>query len=104
MSELKTKGYKRYDYMKELYYEGIEKDFEILRDYFRNDLPEDDYAKGLNRYRRYSRALVLPTSQQIEWHQTFKKTVKNMQLISKVNLTQNTRVITVNSQQLMIIF
>ena len=73
MSELKAQGYKRYDFMKDLHYEGIEKDYEELRDYFRNDLPEDEYAKGLNRFRRYSRALVLPTSQTIEWLPNIKK-------------------------------
>src|SRR5699024_5330522 len=44
---------------------------EILH-YFEN-LPEDDYAPGLNRYRRYSRALVLPTSGGIEWLPTVER-------------------------------
>lgn len=50
MSQLKDKGYAIYDYMDALHYEGI-----------------DDYAPELNRYRRYSRALVLPSSGNIEW-------------------------------------
>ena len=66
MSQLKDKGYAIYDYMESLRYDGIEKDYEALLSYFEN-LPIDDYAPELNRYRRYSRALVLPTSGNIEW-------------------------------------
>lgn len=66
MNELQTTGFARYDYMKELAYDGIEKDYDALLKYFMN-LPKDEYAVGLNRYRRYSRALVLPTSKTIEW-------------------------------------
>ena len=66
MSQLKDKGYAIYDYMDSLHYDGIEKDYEALLSYFEN-LPIDDYAPELNRYRRYSRALVLPTSGNIEW-------------------------------------
>lgn len=66
MSELKNKGYAIYDYMDALEYEGIEEDYKELLDYF-EDLPVDDYAPELNRYRRYSRALVLPASKNIEW-------------------------------------
>ena len=66
MNELQTTGFARYDYMKELAYDGIEEDYDALLKYF-EDLPKDEYAVGLNRYRRYSRALVLPTSKTIEW-------------------------------------
>lgn len=66
MNALQQHGYARFDYMKELDYEGIEKDYEELKTYF-DSLPKDEYAVGLNRYRRYSRALVLPTSKTIEW-------------------------------------
>ncbi|CAM4137272.1 2OG-Fe dioxygenase family protein [Lacicoccus alkaliphilus] len=66
MSQLKSKGYAIYDYMDALEYEGIKTDYKVLLDYF-EDLPVDDYAPELNRYRRYSRALVLPTSKSLEW-------------------------------------
>lgn len=72
MNNLKNYGYAKYDLMKSLNYEGIEKDYESLLKYF-EDLPADDYAPGLNRYRRYSRALVLPSSGSIEWLPTVKK-------------------------------
>ncbi|MEK4306665.1 MULTISPECIES: 2OG-Fe dioxygenase family protein [Oceanobacillus] len=72
MSNLKKNGYARYDLMQQLDYEGIEADYQALLDYF-EDLPIDEYAKDLNRYRRYSRALVLPTSGQIEWLPTLTK-------------------------------
>ncbi len=58
--------------MQQLNYEGIEADYQTLLNYF-EDLPADEYAKGLNRYRRYSRALVLPSSSQIEWLPTLTK-------------------------------
>ena len=66
MSQLKNKGYAIYDYMDALNYEGIEEDYEALLEYFEYP-PVDDYAPELNRYRRYSRALVLPASKNIEW-------------------------------------
>ena len=72
MNNLKNYGYARYDLMEDLNYEGIEADYEALLKYFEG-LPADDYAPGLNRYRRYSRALVLPTSGCIEWLPTVKK-------------------------------
>ncbi|MFD2829082.1 2OG-Fe dioxygenase family protein [Corticicoccus populi] len=71
MSMIK-KGYARYDLMKELNYEGIESDYNEILEYF-SDLPADDYAPGLNRYRRYSRALVLPGTEEIHWLPTIQK-------------------------------
>lgn len=72
MSNLKEKGYARYDLMQQLDYEGMEEDFGALLTYFES-LPTDEYAKGLNRYRRYSRALVLPASGKLEWLPTITK-------------------------------
>lgn len=66
MNKLKHNGYAKYDYMDALKYDGIIEDYESLLTYF-EDLPIDDYAPDLNRYRRYSRALILPTSGDIEW-------------------------------------
>ncbi|MBC1475774.1 2OG-Fe dioxygenase family protein [Listeria grandensis] len=40
-------------------FEAIERAFE--------DLPMDAYATGLHRYRRFSRAVILPWSNQVEW-------------------------------------
>lgn len=72
MSDLKNNGYEKYDLMNSLHYDGIKEDYEEILNYF-EDLPEDDYAPGLNRYRRYSRALVLPTSGTMEWLPTVKR-------------------------------
>ncbi|WP_017547515.1 2OG-Fe dioxygenase family protein [Salinicoccus carnicancri] len=72
MGNLKENGYEKYDMMHSLHYDGIEEDYSEILNYFEN-LPEDDYAPGLNRYRRYSRALVLPSSGGIEWLPTVKR-------------------------------
>lgn len=95
MSNLKNNGYARYDLMQQLNYEGIEADYQTLLNYFDN-LPADEYAKGLNRYRRYSRALVLPSSSQIEWLPTLTKTERSTLRTSKVNLIQSIQDLIVN--------
>ena len=64
MNKLREYGFERYDLLKELNYEGIEFDYLELLNYF-SDLPIDEYAPTLNRYRRYSRALILPGNDQI---------------------------------------
>ncbi|MBZ5477346.1 2OG-Fe dioxygenase family protein [Staphylococcus aureus] len=66
MNKLREYGFVRYDLLKELNYEGIEFDYLELLNYF-SDLPIDEYAPTLNRYRRYSRALILPGNDQIFW-------------------------------------
>lgn len=66
MNKLKKDGYSRYDLMESLNYDGIEKDYNEILEYFAN-LPEDDYAPNLNRYRRYSRAVILPGTEEIFW-------------------------------------
>ncbi|MGL4009951.1 2OG-Fe dioxygenase family protein [Staphylococcus cohnii] len=66
MNNLKKNGYARYDLMEDLNYDGIEKDYNEILEYF-SDLPEDDYASNLNRYRRYSRAIMLPGTEEIFW-------------------------------------
>lgn len=75
MGNLRDNGYEKYDLMNSLHYDGIEEDYEEILTYFEK-LPADDYAPGLNRYRRYSRALVLPTSGTIEWLPTVKRNDK----------------------------
>lgn len=72
MSKIKQNGYARYDLMKDLNYEGIQHDHHELLENF-NDLPEDDYASNLNRYRRYSRAIILPETEDIYWLPTITK-------------------------------
>lgn len=72
MSRIRKNGYARYDLMKDLNYEGIQHDYQELLEYFSN-LPEDDYAPNLNRYRRYSRAIILPKTEDIYWLPTINK-------------------------------
>ncbi|MHD0396309.1 2OG-Fe dioxygenase family protein [Staphylococcus simulans] len=72
MSKIKENGYAKYNLMQDLQYEGIHHDFEELLNSFDN-LPPDAYAIGLNRYRRYSRAIVLPGTNDIMWLPTINK-------------------------------
>ncbi|HLR20317.1 MAG TPA: 2OG-Fe dioxygenase family protein [Staphylococcus sp.] len=72
MNKLQKDGYSRYDLMKSLNYEGIEEDYNEILEYFA-DLPIDDYAPNLNRYRRYSRAIVLPSTEEIFWLPTVER-------------------------------
>ncbi|SCT09644.1 2OG-Fe dioxygenase family protein [Staphylococcus caeli] len=72
MSKIKQNGYARYDLMKDLNYEGIQHDYQELLENF-SSLPEDDYAPNLNRYRRYSRAIILPETEDIYWLPTITK-------------------------------
>ncbi|RIL71591.1 hypothetical protein BUY49_06000 [Staphylococcus devriesei] len=72
MSQIKKNGYARYDLMKVLNYEGIDYDYRELLENF-NYLPKDDYALNSNRYRRYSRAIILPETENIVWLPTIHK-------------------------------
>lgn len=72
MSQIKQNGYARYNFMEGLAYEGINHDYQEILEYFSN-LPEDDYAPNLNRYRRYSRAIILPDSEETVWLPTIHK-------------------------------
>ncbi|SFJ59335.1 2OG-Fe dioxygenase family protein [Thermoflavimicrobium dichotomicum] len=63
---LEEKGYSRFHLAEEitdldvdLYLKALEKEFE--------NLPIDPYAVNKNRYRRYSRAIIMPWSKKIEW-------------------------------------
>ncbi|MFC3882413.1 2OG-Fe dioxygenase family protein [Bacillus songklensis] len=66
MNKLQSKGFNRYQLADILSYEGLQRDLAELTKCFEN-LPEDPYAKGLNRFRRYSRAVILPIQDSIEW-------------------------------------
>lgn len=59
-------GYIRFDLRKELNYEGLSSDLKQLQEAFA-DLPRDSYAPETNRYRRYSRAIILPWNGEIHW-------------------------------------
>ncbi|WP_412518966.1 2OG-Fe dioxygenase family protein [Staphylococcus simulans] len=72
MSKIKERGYAKYNLMQDLQYEGIDYDYKELLNSFEN-LPEDTYALGLNRYRQYSRAIILPGTMEIFWLPTLKK-------------------------------
>lgn len=72
MSLIKKNSYARYDLFKDLKYEGIEHDYNELLEYF-NDLPIDEYGGNGNRYRRYSRAIILPETGEIVWLPTINK-------------------------------
>lgn len=66
MSELKEKGFEYYHLGKIFQYEGLEEDLQQLQEAFL-DLPPDEYAPHLHRYRRYARAVIMPRSYHIEW-------------------------------------
>lgn len=72
MNNMKKNGYERFDLMQDLKYEGIENDYKEILESFSN-LPEDNYAVGLNRYRRYSRAIILPGTEEVCWLPTIQK-------------------------------
>lgn len=72
MSRIRKNGYAIYYLMKDLNYESIQHDYQELLEYFSN-LPEDDYAPNFNRYRRYSRAIILPETEDIYWLPTINK-------------------------------
>lgn len=66
MNKLKSLGFCQYKLREILSYDGLDNDLSKLIESF-NHLPEDPYGKGLNRFRRYSRAIILPDKQSIEW-------------------------------------
>jgi hypothetical protein len=66
MHALKEQGYSRYDLQKDLAYDGLEKDLAELQAVF-DTLPTDSYAPELNRYRRYSRAIIFDKDERMEW-------------------------------------
>lgn len=76
MNQIKQRGYSRYNLMEDLFYEGIEFDLKEITDYFK-DLPKDEYAPNLNRYRRYSRAIILPNTNNIFWLPTIEESGKS---------------------------
>lgn len=88
MNKLQKDGYSRYDLMKSLNYEGIEQDYNEILAYFA-DLPEDDYAPNLNRYRRYSRAIVLPGTEDVFGFLPLKEMALIILRIFKGSLIQN---------------
>lgn len=60
------KGYIRFDLRNELAYPELEEDLKQLQKAFL-DLPLDPYAPETHRYRRYSRAIILPWNEEIHW-------------------------------------
>lgn len=66
MSQLRETGFAYYDLKNMIRYKGIETDLEQLTGAFDN-LPPDEYAPHLNRYRRCARAVVMPKTYQIQW-------------------------------------
>ncbi|UXR78335.1 MULTISPECIES: 2OG-Fe dioxygenase family protein [unclassified Staphylococcus] len=72
MNDMKKFGYSRYDLMKSLKYEGLSYDYNEILEYF-NKLPLDNYAPDSNRYRTYSRAIILPGTEEIYWLPTINK-------------------------------
>ncbi|MGY4691273.1 2OG-Fe dioxygenase family protein [Salibacterium sp. K-3] len=66
MSQLKKAGYEYYHLKDKIHYPGINEDLLELQHAFDN-LPADEYAPHLNRYRRYARALVMPGTHEITW-------------------------------------
>lgn len=65
-SELFENGYARYDLAKHFNVNVDNDDYQALKAEF-DDLPEDPYAKGSGRYRRYARGLLLPWSREFSW-------------------------------------
>lgn len=63
-NKLQQEGFVKFNISDEI--EVSKKDLENLQTEF-IDLPEDDYALGLNRFRRYSRAVIIPGENRIEW-------------------------------------
>jgi hypothetical protein len=61
---LQQQGFVKFDISEEI--EVSKTDLENLKREFKN-LPADSYAPGLNRFRRYSRAIVIPGENRIEW-------------------------------------
>lgn len=59
-------GYIRFDLVKELSYPELAADLKQLQAAF-SDLPLDTYAPETHRYRRYSRAIILPWNGEIHW-------------------------------------
>ncbi|WP_347860942.1 2OG-Fe dioxygenase family protein [Salimicrobium sp. PL1-032A] len=66
MSFLKNNGYEYYDLKEQLQYTQLEEDLEELKQEF-TTLPIDSYAKELNRYRRYARAVIIPGTGEVQW-------------------------------------
>lgn len=73
MKPLKQHGYEYYDLADILHDSYSEADLAALTAAF-DDLPADDYAPDLNRYRQYGRAVIFPGTHRIEW---LPETVKN---------------------------
>ena len=63
---LATKGYERYDLVSALTVDDLWGRYAELRSAFA-DLPPDPYGAGLNRYRRYAAAILLPWQLSVHW-------------------------------------
>lgn len=64
VNNLQQQGFVKFDISEEI--EISKKDLESLQLEF-EDLPADSYAPGLNRFRRYSRAIIVPGEDRVEW-------------------------------------
>lgn len=77
MSLLKDKGFERYNLRDILPINGMDEDLNELKKEF-TQLPEDSYAKGLNRYRQYGRAVIIPGSNTVKWLPTVQTPEREM--------------------------
>ncbi|OYD07022.1 2OG-Fe dioxygenase family protein [Paludifilum halophilum] len=59
-------GYIRFDLQSELADSGLLNHFDPLKQVF-TDLPADPYARDTQRYRRYSRAVIIPWTHELHW-------------------------------------
>ncbi|SIS45485.1 2OG-Fe dioxygenase family protein [Salimicrobium flavidum] len=66
MSFLRNNGYEYYDLKEKLQYNRMEEDLEEVKQEFEG-LPVDAYAKELNRYRKYARAVIIPGTDEVQW-------------------------------------
>ncbi|MED4217841.1 2OG-Fe dioxygenase family protein [Priestia megaterium] len=64
VNKLQQEGFVKFDISDEI--KVSNDDLKSLQAEF-NNLPEDSYAPGLNRFRRYSRAVIIPGKNRIEW-------------------------------------
>lgn len=69
INNLQQEGFVKFDISEEI--EVSKKDLESLQLEFEN-LPADSYAPNLNRFRRYSRAIIIPGENRIEWIEDMK--------------------------------
>lgn len=65
-NRLKTRGFCRYQLADEITDISLQEALDELYSEFAN-LPIDQYAPDLNRYRRYSRAIIIPQTNEVIW-------------------------------------